>query len=501
MKLWLTAFLALFLLPADAAQPGESNTNSVRTLLLPSNSPLVTFRILFHTGAAVDPKGKEGVAALTAAMVAEGGSAKTAYDEILKRFYPMAVSLNAQVDKEMTVFSGTTHIDNLRKYYGLVREMILTPGFREEDFKRLKADAINYFTVSLREGNDEELGKEQLYNTIYTNHPYGHHNVGTIAGLESLTIDDLKNFYRSNYTRANVVIGLAGGYPTNFPAEVTKDFESLPTGEAEKISVPAPKVETGMRIQIVQRDTRSTAFSLGFPIDVKRGDKDYPALALVASWFGQHRSSNSHLFQRLREARGLNYGDYAYIEYFPSGMYRFQPEPNLARQQQIFQIWIRPVPPEQALFTLRATLYEYDRLVRDGLTQEQFEVTREFLSKYVDNLLQTQGARLGYALDSRYYGIPEYSDYMKDSLKKLTLKEVNAAIKKHLKSDSMQVVIVTQAADRLKERIVEGEPSPITYNSPKPEELLAEDKIIEKYKIPVQEDSVQVVPVENVFRE
>ena len=56
--------------------------------------------------------------------------------------------------------------------------MLLSPGFREDDFRRLKTDALNFLKVSLREGNDEESGKEHLYNVIYANHPYGHHNVG-----------------------------------------------------------------------------------------------------------------------------------------------------------------------------------------------------------------------------------------------------------------------------------------------------------------------------------
>ena len=38
----------------------------------------------------------------------------------------------------------------------------------------------------------------------------------------------------------------------------------------------------------------------------------------------------------------MNYGDYAYIEAFPRGMFQFFPDPNVARQRQIFEIWIRP---------------------------------------------------------------------------------------------------------------------------------------------------------------
>src|SRR5215471_6390968 len=187
-------------------------------------SPLITFRILFMTGSAFDPPGKEGVAALTAAMLAEGGTRSMSYDQIVQDLYPMASSVNTQVDKEMTVFTGTTHIENLDRYYALFKDMLLDPGFRPEDFKRLRDVATNFLKVSLRESNDEELAKEHLYEIIYAGHPYGHHNAGTLSSLEKLTLDDVRNFYRSHYTAANLVIGLAGGYPKGFEEKVDADF-------------------------------------------------------------------------------------------------------------------------------------------------------------------------------------------------------------------------------------------------------------------------------------
>src|SRR5438552_18231447 len=141
---------------------------------------------------------------------------------------------------------------------------------------------------------------------------------------------------------------------------------------------------------------------------------------------------------------GLNYRDYAYLVYFPRGMFQITPDPNLARQQQIFQIWIRPVEAQNSLFALRAALYEYDKLLRDGLSQEAFETTREFLTKYANILTQTQSARLGYTLDSRYYGIDDYNTYLRAQLSKLTLADVNAAIRRYLKSDRMRIVHVTK---------------------------------------------------------
>src|SRR5213594_3636599 len=474
-------FGLLFLLWITTTLPALPS--KIPTVLLPGTSPLVTFRILFMTGSAFDPPGKEGLAALTASMLAQGGTRSMSYDQIVQALYPMASSVNAQVDKEMTIFAGTTHIENLDHYYALLRDMLLDPGFRAEDFKRLRDDAINFLKVSLRESNDEELGKEELYNIIYTGHPYGHHNTGKISSLEKLTLADVRGFYRDYYKGTSLTIGLAGGYPKNFPDKVQTDFARLPQGSTDKRRFENPKLSPEMRIEIIARDTRSTAISLGFPISVNRGSKDWPALALVASYFGQHRSSNSYLYQRLREARGLNYGDYAYVEYFPRGMFRMTPDPNLGRQQQIFQIWIRPVEPENGLFTLRAAFYEYDKLVRDGISREAFETTREFLMKYGNILTQTQDARLGYSLDSRYYGIPDSHAYMRDQLSKLTLEEVNRVIRRNLKTDRMRIVVVTKDAERFRDALIKNAPSPMNYNSLKPKEIMDEDKLIQSYRI------------------
>src|SRR5256885_9974476 len=184
---------------AAKSHPIPNMNADSNTVLLPNRSPLVSFRILFMTGSASDPTGKEGVAALTAALLAEGGTRTKPYSQITDAMYPMATSFSYQIDKEMTVFSGTTHLDNLDKYYSLIREMLLDPGFREDDFQRLKDEAINYLRVSLREGNDEELGKEALYLMIYpSDHAYGHENMGGTSALERMTLKDVRDFYQAN---------------------------------------------------------------------------------------------------------------------------------------------------------------------------------------------------------------------------------------------------------------------------------------------------------------
>jgi zinc protease len=483
--------LAILIAAAALASP------AVETVTLPGESPLVSFRILVKTGAASDPAGKEGAAGLTAAMLSHGGSKAQTYDQIVETFFPMAASLDAQVDKEMTVFAGTTHIENLDKYYAAIRQMLLEPGWREDDFRRVKDEAINGLRIGLRSNNEEELGKEFLYQTIYAGHPYSHPNLGLGKALEALTLDDLKAFYAANYRRGNVVVGLSGGYPQGFAERVAKDFEVLPEGDEAPVELPAPAPVKKLRVHILEKETRSTLISIGFPLDVTRADPDWPALKVMQSYFGQHRSSKSHLFQRIREVRGMNYGDYAYIEYFPGGMYQFQPSPNLGRRQEIFQIWIRPVVPENGMFALRIAMYELDQLVTQGLSEDDFESTKTFLSKFVNLLTQTANDELGYALDSRYYGIADFNGWFKGKLNGLTREAVNEAIQKHLRSTDLDIVVITKDAAGFRRALQSGAPSKPVYASPPPADVLAEDKLISAYKLDVGE--VTIIPAGEVF--
>src|ERR1019366_3118328 len=159
-----------------------------RLVELPSKSPLVTIRLVFTTGSASDPADRPGLANLTANLLGEGGTRDLTYKQIVDALYPMATSVRSYSDKEMTTFVGQTHIDNLDKFYALMRDIILHPGWRSDDFERVRDDTVNALRVSLRGNNDEELGKEVLYNLIYSGHPYGHENLGTVASLQRATV-------------------------------------------------------------------------------------------------------------------------------------------------------------------------------------------------------------------------------------------------------------------------------------------------------------------------
>jgi len=462
--------------------------------------PQVRFKLLFEAGSAQDPAGKEGLAALTAAMVARAGSTERKYDEVTKALFPIAGGFGEQTDKEMTTFTGTIHKDNWNQFLDIALPQLLSPGFREDDFRRLKDAQKNALVLDLKDNNEEEFGKERLQANIFAGTPYGHPVLGTSRGIESITLDDVRNFYRQAYAQGALHVGISGDVSPEMTAQLKTRLAGLPEGAGlPRIAAPQGRKPQGLEVEIIEKNTRATAISFGLPIEVNRAHPDFPALWLAKTWLGEHRASNSYLYQRIRETRGMNYGDYAYIEAFPRGMFGFFPSPNLGRKSQIFEVWIRPVAPQNAHMALRIALTELGKLVDQGLTREQFESTRDYLMKNVFVMTATQDAQLGYALDSQWYHTPEFTQMMRDGLSKLTVADVNAAIRKHLSANNLSVVFITKDAAGLKDKLLSDAFSPITYDAAKPQALLDEDKAIGAMKLGIRPEAVRITPAAQAF--
>ncbi len=486
--------------PAPRAASATATALATAPLVeLASPSRQLDFRLQFLVGSAADPEGKEGLASIAAAMISNAGSADRKLDEIQKLLFPIAGGFGAFVDREMTTFSGSIHADNLATYFDVVLPQLVTPGMREEDFARVKAQAKTALVQALRTNNDEELGKEALQSALFAGSRYAHPAQGTVAGIDAITLDDVKSFVAQHYTQSNLVIGVAGSLD-NAPRErLRRELGKLPAGVARKSERPLAHRPSGLEVDIIAKETRATAISLGAPIEVVRGHGDFAALYLARTWLGEHRSSMSRLYQRIREVRGMNYGDYAYIEAFRNGGSQFFASPNQARRAQLFEIWIRPVKPEHAHHALRIALFELEQLIQKGLDQADFESTREYLMKNVFLAVASQGQALGAKLDSRFYGIDEYTAYMRAELAELTLERVNAAIRRHLSAKDLRVVFVTKDAEGLSQALLADAPSAMTYESEKPRELLEEDALIGARKLNIRPESLRIIPVDDVF--
>jgi len=491
----------------NAAAPAQGMVNIIA--VPDPASPFIAFNVWVKSGSAADPPGKEGLASLTGSLVSGGATARDSLVQILQKLYPMAASYNVSVDKEMTNLTGRVHRDNLDAFYDLFRNALMLPAFTESDFARIKAQRMNYLERARRYSRDEELSKDLLFWAAYAGTPYQHPPEGYVSSVQSITLDDVRAFHRQHYVRANITVALGGGYPAGFPDRVRKDLESLPAGTARTSTLQPPKTPGGMKILLVDKETDASPVSFGFPIDVLRGQPDFVPLLVADSYLGEHRNPVGRLYQAIRETRGMNYGNYAYIEAFPGGYATQQPPVNVARRSQLFEIWIRPISQtapgnlhDRTLFAFRTALHELEKLVKNGMTPEAVAGSKAFLRNYVGTWGTTTGRRLGYAVDDAFYGIPApgYLDSLKSAIDAVTPAQVNAAVRKHLRTDNMHVVIVTSGAAALKQKILAGTATPITYAGERTADLLAEDEIIASRPIPAKDADITILPIDRALQ-
>jgi zinc protease len=503
MSLALFAVGAALAGPARAAEKkpaGKARVAGIRTVFLPSPAnPLVALRVFFQVGAVDDPTGKEGLAHLTAEMLGKGGSKSRTYAELLDALYPLAAQIRVYGDKESIVFEGTIHRDNLTRFADLLAEQVLAPRFADDDFTRNRQDALDYVTKTLRGNADEDLGKQAMATLMFDGHPYGSPSQGTVAGLNAITVDDVRKLYASHFTRDRLVIGVAGGYPAEFAEAFAKRFAALPAKAPPLRKLPPAPPPKRNQMIIVEKEARAHAISIGRPIAVTRKDPDFYPLTVARSYLGEHRTFNGVLMNHLREMRGLNYGDYAYVENFIQDGWTTFPLPNIARRQQHFEIWLRPVPPHNSLFALRAALYETDKLIRDGIPAAGFEATRKFLANYSNLWAQDASRRLGFAIDAVITG----KDVVKElqaRLVKMKKADVDQAVKKHLSLEGLTIAIVADKAQTVADTLTSGAPTGITYDTAgTPPEVVAEDDLIKRFVLPIDKADVRVVPVEQMF--
>jgi zinc protease len=485
------------------------------------NSNKVVIKLMFKNGSIADPQGKEGLTFATANLVTQGGTKDMTYSDIKDKIYPWAAGYGVQVDKEVTIFTFAVHVDFLDQFYPIITGLMLTPAFAENDFQRVMKNQQNYVDQVIRASSDEEYSKKSLEDLLFRGTRYQSMVQGKSATVKGITLDDIKRHYAAMFTKHNLTIGIAGKYSPAFLARLKKDLSALPGAKPAIAAAEKPAMPDGINVEIIAKDGAfGSAVFTGTPLAVTRSSDDFAALMVANSYLGEHRKSYGQLYTKLRETRSMNYGDYSYIEWYNSGGEAMLPPSGVPRSANYFSLWIRPVQIAKQLkqqykelsdikvghahFALRMAVREVDLLIRNGMAQKDFEATRTFLRSYMKLYVASPGDQLGYLMDSKFYGRKDYIKEMDKLLSKLTLADVNKAVKKYLRTDNMCVTIVTDKseAEELAKSLKENTPSPMSYsNTVKaglPKSVLDEDDIVSTFKLNVK--NVTIVDSKDTFK-
>ena len=243
------------------------------------------------------------------------------------------------------------------------------------------------------------------------------------------------------------------------------------------------------------------AISIGHPLDVTRKDADFYPLTVARSYLGEHRTFNGVLMNHLRGKRGLNYGDYAYIENFIQDGWTHLPAAQRHPPPAALRDLAAPgAAPEQPCSRCAAALLR-DREAdprgdpRGGIPGHQ-DLPRQ--------LRRTSGTqdvsrRLGYAIDAVVTG----KDLVKElqaRLPKMKKADVDRAVRKHLTASGLSIAIVADKGKELADKLLSGGPTPILYDTAgTPPDVVAEDDMIKRLPVPIDDKTVRVVPVDQMF--
>lgn len=482
-------------LPAAAA-PGKPVVP--KTLALPANTKAaVNLELRFRSGSVDDPQGKSGLTLLAARVMSEGGTVALDSRQLLEALFPIAAELDVRVDREQTGFIAKVHKDAVDKLVPILTDVVLHPRWDEKEFQRIREAMVNDLEKRLRQSDDETLGKEALAQLMYRGHPYGRPVLGLASELKAATLADVKAQAARVFTADRLTVGVSGGYAAGLPEKLAQALSALPPTGAPAVAVPAAKVNPHPRFLLVEKAGPATAVSMGFPTDLTRSSSDWASMTLARSAMGEHRQFNGRLMNRLREQRGLNYGDYAYIEHFQQAGYdAVAAQTGRVRTQQDITVWLRPVKNENRLFAVRAALYELARVRKDEpFSQAEIARTKGFLDGYILLFDQTDDRKLGYALDEAFLGMKDYLPSLRRDLDHATVDQVNGAWKLRVDPGQLQIVMVGPDMKALKAQLLANGASPFV-GAPKDK---ADEEIAKLPLGAAADGDVEIVQVEKLF--
>jgi zinc protease len=487
-----------------------------KILTLKSPAALYEIQIMVRAGSAMDPSGKEGTANLVAQSLIEGGFGD-AKNPITKeklaeitRPWGDAATPSVRVDKQATVFYVTVPRDAFSQFVSQVlKPMFLQPQFQQAELDRLRKEALTAIQSGLRLEQQEQLGLLTLDNWIFNGTPLQNLANGTVQGLTAVTRDDLLSFYKRYYTSGNFVVSTS----ITDPKSLILLKSALPSGGAatEQPRVAVEAIKGHHLLIVTQPNAIATGIHMGFPISLKRGDADYWPLFIASTVLGLHRDDYGRMYNDLREARGYNYGDYSYIEYYAARPYALFPPPGTPRSQQYFSLWIRPVGHQYAHFITKAMTAELAALIERGLTASDVEHAKVKARTLYLNYAESIGRQLGYKLDDAFYSLPNgYLDTMLKSIDAVTPEQVNAAIKKHLQLANAKYVIVTNQSEAEKlandiatnSNVVPKTPEEYHIATPIPPDkqaLLDQDKQWAAYPLGISRENIHIVKADQLF--
>jgi zinc protease len=267
--------------------------------------PVMKLEIVFSAGRPFEHK--KQVSRLMCQMLMEGTNS-TIGKELSEKFdfYGSNISPFISMDHTgLTLYCLEKHAEFLLPY---MMEMLLEPSFVEEEFVKLRKNALEKLSLDLSK-NDFVAYREMTIALFGPDHFYGYNSTEEV--IKSVEIQDLRQHFKKTYQAGNGIVFLSGNLTQNTIELVAAHMSTLPLGEPCKPKLISEYTPIQKEILVKSPNKHQVALRIGrklFPRNHFDFNKLYVVNTILGGYFG------SRLMSQIREEKGFTYNVYSSIE-------------------------------------------------------------------------------------------------------------------------------------------------------------------------------------------
>lgn len=412
-------------------------SNGVKVLGIEHNElPLIDFQISVKGGLLLDVINKIGSANLVARMLMQGTKNKTPL-ELEQAIEDLGANISLSANDESMVVRANCLSSKFEEVVNLINEIIFEPRWDEKEFERLKKEV----TETLKRS---KTSASSTANIVFSKLVYGDDNIlsknilGTEQSVESITLNNLKEYYAKAFAPGNASIVLAG----NVKEEDALDILSKLTDRWSdvKVNIPAPESFKSVDKSIVYfidfPGAKQSEIRIG-SLSIPYTDPDFFKVTVMNYKLGG--SFNGIVNLILREEKGYTYGA----------------RTNFSGSK--FPGYFIASSGVQSDATLESAQIFRDEMkkYRNGINEEDLRFTKDALIKSNALRFETIGALRGMLSQITWYDLPfNYIKEQEKQISDMTLEEHKMLAQKYIDPDKMIYLIVGDKAtqyEKLKE--------------------------------------------------
>ena len=323
--------------------------------------------------------------------------------------------------------------ETLAEALALAAQLLRAPAFPESEFEQLRVQMVTGLEAARKEpGTIAGEALSRQFDPWPAGHALAYRPLEqTLADVKALKLDDVRAFHRDFYGTAQGEIAIVGDFDA---AAVKRQLEMLFAGWATaKPYVPISTAYNVVAAEARQLETPDKANAVVLArsnLALNDTDADYPALVVANHVLGSSALA-SRLGDRLRQKEGLSYGVSSSLsaDSSPDG------------KDNAGSLSIQAIAAPQNVARLQTGLREeLVRLVKDGITAAELKDAVDGLLTQRAQSRAADGAVAGMLAGNLFLGrTMAWPADFDARLRALTLEQVNTAIRKHLKPETLSV--------------------------------------------------------------